>query len=135
MYRREIRKHVFCMLFLKEFHGGDELSEQWSFYLDEVKGRTDEETEYLYAKANGVLGRLADIDQMIRDSSEGWRLERMGKVDLALLRLALYEIYHEEDVPTKVAINEAVELAKEFGEERSASFVNGLLGKIERKEE
>lgn len=67
---------------------------------------------------------------MINEIAEGWKTERMGKVDLTILRLAVYEIRFDEDVPTSVAINEAVELAKKYGQDGSPSFVNGILAKF-----
>ena len=67
---------------------------------------------------------------MINEAAKGWKTTRMGKVDLTLIRLAVYEIKFEEEVPTGVAINEAVELAKNYGTDDSASFVNGILAKL-----
>ena len=73
------------------------------------------------------------IDMMLSDASSGWRLNRIGKAELAILRIAVYEICYDEEVPTKVAINEAVELAKKYGSDASYSFVNGVLAKIVKK--
>ena len=74
--------------------------------------------------------KLDEIDAMINKQAKGWTTQRMGKVDLTILRLAVYEIVFDEDVPTGVAINEAVELAKRFGQEESSGFVNGVLAKF-----
>ena len=74
-----------------------------------------------------------EIDALLDETSEGWRTGRMSKVDLNLLRLAVYEIRFDEDIPTGVAISEAVELAKQFGGEESSSFVNGILGHIAKE--
>ena len=79
------------------------------------------------------LFRSEEIDRMLNETSEGWKTSRMGKVDLAILRLAVYEMFFDEDVPVSVAINEAVELGKRFGTDDSSSFINGILGKLAKK--
>ena len=78
---------------------------------------------------------IPEIDEMLNRTTEGWKTTRMGKVDLAILRLAVYEMKFDEDVPVGVAINEAVELAKRFGRDQSPSFINGILGKLAREED
>lgn len=82
-----------------------------------------------------VREHLEDIDAQLNSASRGWKTKRMSRVDLAALRLAVYEMEYDEDVPTGVAINEAVELAKRFGGDASGSFVNGVLGKIASEKE
>ena len=79
---------------------------------------------------NKIIAVLEEIDKIINESSKGWKTTRMGKVDLTLIRLAVYEIKYEEDIPTGVAINEAVELAKKYGTDDSPAFINGVLAKI-----
>ena len=81
-------------------------------------------------KYQKILEKLDEIDQILNDYSRGWKTSRMSRVDLTALRLAVYEMKFDEDVPVGVAINEAVELAKMFGGDDSGSFVNGILGKI-----
>ena len=76
------------------------------------------------------MEKLDEIDGMINQEAKGWTTERMGKIELTILRLAIYEIKFDEDVPAGVAINEAVEIAKKFGQEESAGFVNGVLAKF-----
>ena len=73
---------------------------------------------------------MAELDALIDEKSTGWKTNRMAKVDLAIIRLAVYEIKFEDDIPTKVSINEAVELAKKYGADESGSFVNGVLAKF-----
>lgn len=80
----------------------------------------------------GICEHLDDIDKVIGKNSDHWKLNRIAKVELAILRLALYEILHRQDIPLKVAINEAIELAKSFGDESSRSFVNGILDAVAR---
>ena len=86
------------------------------------------------ARAQAVLENTEEADALINQYAKGWQTRRMARVDLSLIRLALYEIRHDDTVPDKVAINEAVELAKQYGGDDSPSFVNGILGKIVRAE-
>ena len=85
---------------------------------------------YIFEKVEKISEKIEEIDAKINEVSEGWKTGRMGKVDLTLIRLAVYEMLYEEDVPAKVAINEAVELAKQYGTDNSPSFVNGVLAKL-----
>ena len=89
-----------------------------------------EDETYISEKSNKILEKLDEIDGMINQEAKGWTTERMGKIELTILRLAIYEIKFDEDVPAGVAINEAVEIAKIFGQEESAGFVNGVLAKF-----
>jgi N utilization substance protein B len=130
MTRRELRENTFKMLFRVEFHSENEIPEQLSLFEEELEQIREEDREYLTAKTDGILAHLKEIDDAINDKSVGWKTSRMGKVDLAILRLAVYEIRYEEDIPDKVAINEAVELAKKYGTDDSASFINGVLAKF-----
>ena len=81
-------------------------------------------------KYEAIAGKLTELDQMLNEKATGWTTTRMGKVDLAILRLALYEILYDDKVPASVAINEAVEIAKKFGQDESPSFINGILAKF-----
>ena len=130
MNRRELREHLFLMLFRKEFHNQTEMNEQIDLYFDSIEQSKESDLAYLRTKFDKVLEKIDEIDATIEASSSGWKLNRIGKVDLAILRLATYEVKYDEDIPTGVAINEAVELAKKYGEDQSASFVNGILAKI-----
>ena len=130
MRRREQREHIFKLLFMREFNSEDEMNEQLSLYFDGLGELSEEDREYMYSKYNHVLEHLDEIDEMLNQTSHGWKTKRMSRVDLTALRLAVYELKFDQDVPVGVAINEAVELAKRFGGEASGSFVNGILGKI-----
>jgi N utilization substance protein B len=90
----------------------------------------DQVPAYLTKLVEGVAAHQEELDALIRQHSEHWRLERMAAVDRNLLRLALYELLHQSEVPAKVVINEAVELAKRYGSEESGSFINGILDRI-----
>jgi N utilization substance protein B len=128
--RREIREHIFLMLFRKDFYNTDELNEQIKFYLEELEKASVEENTYLMERFQAVVDKLEEIDTILSETSTGWKLNRMGKVDLTILRLAVFEMKFDEEIPVKVAINEAVELAKKFGGDDSPAFVNGVLAKI-----
>src|SRR4051812_48618622 len=90
--------------------------------------------DYAIGLVEGVTGRLADIDDVITQHSEGWSVERMPAVDRAVLRLALYEMLWRDDVPDAVVIDEAVELAKSLSTDESPRFVNGVLGRVMREQ-
>ncbi|WP_066637572.1 transcription antitermination factor NusB [Desulfolucanica intricata] len=78
----------------------------------------------------GTLKNKEDIDKIISELSKGWRIDRIANIDKTIMRMALYEILFEEDIPLNVSVNEAIELAKVFGGEESGKFVNGILGKV-----
>lgn len=132
MTRRELREHIFKLLFLKEFTNEEEMPQQLALYFEGLAELHKDDQDYMQKKYALVQEMLPEIDQMINDASEGWKTKRMSKVDLAILRLGVYELKYDEEIPVKVAINEAVELAKMFGGEDSSPFINGILGKIEK---
>lgn len=129
MTRREIREQIFLKLFQIEFHPEEDLGEQLK-YLDNEEMEETKDTEYIQKKIDDIAAKVEEIDKIIDDAAKGWKTTRMGKVDLTLIRLAVYEIRYEESIPTGVAINEAVELAKKYGAEESPGFINGVLAKI-----
>lgn len=130
MGRSELREHIFRILFRIEFQPKEEMEEQLALYLEELESAKDTEKEYIRTKYAAIAEKAEMIDEKINASVTGWKTSRMGKVDLTILRLAVYEIEWDEEVPQGVAINEAVELAKRYGGEESPSFINGVLGKI-----
>jgi N utilization substance protein B len=129
MTRRELRENVFKMLFRAEFHEREEMEGQLALFGEELEQLKEDDFAYISNKTNAILEQLSGIDELINEKSTGWKTSRMAKVDLTLIRLAVYEIKFDEDIPDKVAINEAVELAKTYGTDDSASFVNGILAK------
>lgn len=130
MSRREIREQIFKLLFRAEFYEESDMSEQLALFFEELDQRKEKDTDYIQKKFENIMEHLTEIDAMINEVAQGWKTSRMGKVDLTLIRLATYELKFEEDIPTGVAINEAVELAKTYGTDDSASFVNGILAKL-----
>lgn len=130
MRRREQREHVFKLLFMTQFNSEKEMQDQLTVYFDNLGEVDEKDKETIEQKYRHVMEHLDEIDQILNDFSRGWKTSRMNRVDLTALRLSVYEMKYDEEVPTGVAINEAVELAKVFGGEDSGSFVNGVLGKI-----
>lgn len=130
MSRREIREQIFKLLFRTEFYDPADMPEQMQLFFEELDQREEKDTVYIREKYKMIQEQLLKIDEMLNEAAQGWKTSRMGKVDLTLLRLATYELKFEEDIPTGVAINEAVELAKRYGTDDSASFVNGILAKL-----
>lgn len=157
MTRREVRDQLFKLLFRIEFQDLAEMDEQTRLFYDglisdaqEEIDNTKEEAEVeaeaekicdkalaamdeVKAKLDKVLEVLPDIDAKLEANMTGWTIERVGKVELAILRLAAYEIEYDEQVPESVAINEAVELAKTYGQDDSSAFINAVLGKLVKK--
>lgn len=132
MNRRELREHIIKLLFITQFWEKEELAEQYTLYLEHFPEAAKKDLAYIRGKTERILERLPEIDAALEEASKGWRVSRMGKADLSILRLAVYEMKFDEEVPVGVAINEAVELAKQYGQDESASFVNGILGKLSR---
>lgn len=130
MKRREYREHTFCLLFRNDFFEKGEMKEQIDLYLKEKSTITEIDRTELIVRINSILGKLSSIDEKIEEVAEGWIIGRMGKVEITIIRLALYEILFDDEIPTNVSINEAVELAKKFGQDESSSFVNGILAKL-----
>lgn len=128
MTRREVREEIFKMIFQVEFYQEEELPEQFAVFLGE---ETDlgENRAYISDKAGDILAHLGEIDDSINEKVEGWKTSRMAKVDLTLIRMAVYEIVYEK-LPVGVAINEAVDISKKYGTDRSPAFVNGVLAKF-----
>lgn len=131
MSRREVRELTFKLLFQIEFNTREELEKNMEyFFLDETMSVQETTQLEIREKVNAILEQQEKIDNMIREKSIGWSLERIGKVELTILRLGIYEVMMDEDVPESVAINEAVELAKKFGPEDAPGFINGILAKF-----
>jgi N utilization substance protein B len=107
----------------------DDREEQINSVIDEyaIEGG---DKKYVLDVAEGVQKNSEEIDKSIEDSASSWSVTRISKVDLAILRLATYEIKFREDIPVSVSINEAVELAKKYSGDESGAFVNGVLGKV-----
>lgn len=130
MTRKELREHIFKMVFRIEFNEAADMQEQLDLYLEELENAVDKDIDYIDNKYKAIAARTEEIDAILNETSSGWKTTRMNKVDLAILRLAVYELKWDEDIPKGVAINEAVELAKKFSSESAPAFINGVLAKI-----
>jgi N utilization substance protein B len=130
MSRRELREQIFKLLFRVEFNKMEDMPEQEELFFEDEDAATDGDADYISGKYHKITEKLTEIDALLNEKASGWDTGRMSKVDLTILRLAVYEICYDEDVPTGVAINEAVELAKKFGQDASYGFVNGVLAKF-----
>ena len=131
MTRSEMREHVFKLIFRVPFHDKNELREQIDYYFDDLTDVNEKDYEYIKNKALLVCELSDELDEKINSVSEGWPVDRIGKAELAIMRLAVYEMLYDDDIPVNVAINKAVELAKSYGsDDNAASFVNGVLAKL-----
>ena len=122
------------MIFGYEFNSDAEMPEQMQLYfeqLDEEDGvPTEAEAGYIREKALNVILKTEEIDEMLNKNTKGWKTSRMNKVDLSILRLAVYEMKWDEEIPAGVAIDQAVELAKKYSGDDGPSFINGVLAKF-----
>lgn len=135
MKRSEIREAVFLLLFRAEFNKSDEMPAQMDMFFeaaeDDISVKiTDHDKDEIVERVSAIVDKIPDLDKMISEKATGWTPERMGKVDLTIIRLAVYEINFDDTIPVGVSINEAVELAKKYGREESGAFVNGVLAKF-----
>ena len=130
MKRTEQREHILRLIFGTEFNPPEELKEQMDLYFEQAQIEEVKDRQYIGTKTEKIAECAEELDKLINEYSTGWKTARMNKADLSILRLAVYEMLKDEDVPVSVAINEAVELAKRYGGEDSPSFVNGVLAKI-----
>ena len=130
MKRTEQREHIFKMLFGVEFNAGEDMPEQLELYFGQLEGAGEKDLDYIREKVQKIASKVEEIDALINEHTTRWKTSRMNKVDLTILRLAVYEMRWDEDVPTGVSIDEAVELAKKYSSEDGPSFVNGVLAKL-----
>lgn len=131
MSRREQREEIFKLLFRLPFYTKEEFAGQLELFCQNNSEKIGKETcSYIVNKAKAVMDHLDRIDELISANTRGWSIERLSKVVLAILRLGIYEILFDADIPDRVAINEAVELSKAYTDEDAFTFVNALLGKV-----
>jgi N utilization substance protein B len=132
MNRSKLRECTFLLLFSNDFHEANELAKQFELLSENMENieANEADKEYITGRAAEIVKNIDEIDKNINKVSVGWNTKRMSKVDLTILRLAYYEMKIDEDVPQKVAIDQAVELAKKYGSDESPSFINGILAKL-----
>ena len=128
MSRRTARELAMKLLYQLEFQKSDIESQISAFFAEnQVEGK---DKEFIGEVVDGVMKNVSGIDSSIEAHAKGWKLGRMSKVDLCILRISVYEICFRDDIPHNVSINEAIELAKKFSGEEAGAFINGILGKI-----
>lgn len=146
MTRREMREHCFKMLFGVGFYPSEDTAKQAQQYFDspeeedtmedgtvEIIHRVEmkeKERAFLTERVEDMAARIPELDGRLNEVAQGWKTRRMGRVELTILRQALYEMLYDKEVPEKVAINEAVDLAKKYGGKDSPAFINGILAKL-----
>lgn len=130
MSRSQLREHIFRMLFCNEFNGPQDMKEQETLYFELNGNAQEQDREYVLAKYQAVMKKKDEIDGILNRYAKNWNTKRMNRVDLSILRLAAYEILFDESIPTGVAINEAVELAKRYSSDEGPAFINGILAKV-----
>lgn len=134
MSRKTAREVAFKIIFASNFQNEEITPEDMmDALLKETENHDDvNQEDMLYIKdvVHGVYQNMESLDEKIKNHLKGWTVERICKTDLAILRLAIYEVLYREDIPFKVSVNEAVELAKAFSEDNSPSFVNGVLAEV-----
>ena len=136
MGRHEQREQLFKLLFRVEFNSMEDMPEQIKlFFQDEEIEYTQKAMDAISEKYEKIQAKLPEIDKMLDEKVEGWNTSRMGKVELTVLRIAIFEIVFDDDVPATVAINEAIEIAKVYGQEASGGFVNAVLAKFVNKQD
>lgn len=133
MSRRKLREHLFKLVFLHAFNSSNAMPEQIELYLDGIEHITDEEKTFLRNRYEQIASHVGEIDEMLNSTARGWKTSRFNSCDLAVLRVAVFEMEFDEMIPDGVAINEAVELAKLYGGDDSPSFINGILGELSRR--
>ena len=134
MKRSEIRENVLKLLYLDDFHDKEELNTQFSLYFDGKDGFTEKDKTYIIDKANKILDNKEMIDKEIESVSNKWKVDRMDKVDKAILSIGIYELL-KTNTPSVVSINEAIELSKKYSDETVDKMINGVLDKMYHEEE
>ena len=134
MGRHEQREQLFMLLFRVEFNSPEEMPEQVKlFFEDEERSGIGDAAQQSTEKYRLIQDKLPEIDRLLNEKTEKWNTKRIGKVELTVLRVALYEMLYDEDIPQRVAIDEAVTIAKKYGQNSSGAFVNGILAKFAKQ--
>ena len=132
MGRRASREAAMKLLYQLEIQRNDK-NEQIDMALED-DNLTDNDKKYIRSVIEGVNEKVILIDSIIEKKSLGWKISRLSKIDLSILRIGIYEILYREDIPYSVTVNEAVELAKKYSNEDAGAYVNGLLAKVSKSD-
>lgn len=131
---RTAAREVAMMMQFSVLLGGEDTPEQVCEKTGTIGALDEEDLLYIGQMLEGVGAHSMELDELVKRFAKDWSIERISRVDLSILRIAIYEmLFRREDVPTGAAINEAVELAKRYGGERSYAFINGILGSVAKE--
>ena len=134
MKRSAIRELAFRLIYSLEIQKSEDLEEQIDLYIEWNNVEENEAKEYIKDAIFGIKENINEIQRLIEKNLKAdWKIDRISKIDLSLLKLAIYEIKYKK-IPYKVAINECLELSKKYGEESSKNFVNGILASVVKEE-
>ena len=122
MVRTELREHIFKMLFQIEFNDSVDMPENLNYYFETLEDAKEKDKQYIQNKYEAILSHIEEIDGLLNENATGWKTTRMNKVDLSILRLALYEIKWDEDVRQKLRSTRLLSLRNVFGGDNSSSF-------------
>ena len=135
--RSALREHIFKIVFSSAFRHGEDFDDYIPIYFESItdtddkrKNLSESDIRYIGDKSRQVIMMSEGIDSLISGYAKGWSFSRLGKAELAILRLSIFEIKYDESIPQNVAINEAVELAKAYGDEQAPGFINGILSSV-----
>ncbi len=134
MGRRKAREISLKFLFSLDIGKATNIEEEFSKFTKHFGFKNEDDKRFSFILAKGVLENLSYIDSVIEKYALGWRLDRLFSVDRNILRMGIYELLFMDDIPPAVTINEAVEIAKKYGTEKSPSFVNGILDRVAKEE-
>lgn len=130
MSRKNDRSHAFNLVFQLGFYEQIDVEAVMSRYYDSLENSAGIDKAFVEKEFRGVIENFEVLDEHIGNAAVDWDFSRLSKVDIAIMRLAVYELIFENSIPTKVSVNEAVELAKDFSSDEAPAFINGILGKI-----
>ncbi len=128
--RKKTRSHIARLLYSLEFYDKKDYDTMIDRYLDDQEVEDPDDRAQIRKKALAVMDRKDEIDAAIDERSEHWKSKRIARMDLAIIRLAVYEIEDDDEIPMKVAINEAVDLARKYSSDQSPGFINGVLARF-----
>jgi N utilization substance protein B len=135
MSRRTARKHVLNILFQTEFNSDTALNDIIKTYSEEIEAIDERDLPFIQSELEGIISNSEVLVETIDAAATGWSVDRMSKVDATILKIAVYEMLKCDDIPDRVAVNEAVELAKEYSSDKAPKFINGVLGKVIKNRE
>ena len=128
--RTEAREYVFALLFARAFSPDEAADEFYAREMENAEIEFGDQIDYVHGVFFGIMDNLSEIDEKISAAATGWNLGRLSKTTLSIMRLSVYEMAAVNDVPKKVSLNEAVELAKKFDDDNAPAFINGVLNTV-----